>query len=206
MKISNQINSNNYPNFKGYYVIQIPKKAFYRADNLSEVATAFAMEVNKITKEIHTPFTDKLVSMGIGQKYRQVVGYLEQPKYVQLYKYAKSQGGDIPWLARHMGIEGEMIPAIPNKDYHSFHIYTKDDKKAVFKAKRMNKIMGIIGGNWSGITNVFDDMFRNNVLLTIIENRDLRSRIHQYLDGKRPELIEVKSLSNLKKAFKKIDY
>ena len=119
------INNNN-STFKGYNIVQLPKKAFERPDCFLAVENQFTKICDKAVK-MPKPWMLSIASFFGKIIMPQIDCFLEAPLFSDLINDLENIGGySINWLEMH---SGATIKPQMREGYHSFVVLTGDDQE-----------------------------------------------------------------------------
>jgi hypothetical protein len=136
MNVAPISNSNlSVPNFKAVNIVQVPKKVFKDPENLKECSNTFKLALAKETGDkVNRGLFGILLSKILNKK-NKTTHILERSSY-----YASKtmmEENNVPyslyWLSQNTGLP---IKGALDKNYHSFFVFTQDDKKGVLKSTR----------------------------------------------------------------------
>lgn len=136
MQIAN-IQNNNIPktNFKGIYLIQLPRKSFSDPKNYKACADLFIKSINKATNKRSLKFLN-IFKPKLEQN--KLLSCMENPSYINARKVLEYLNGEysISELSQKTGLP--IKKPIENK-YHSFFVFTGEhkDKIEMFLRKPM---------------------------------------------------------------------
>lgn len=136
MKVSAQLNNQTsyQPNFNRLLLVQVSKNAFDNPKNLQEVSDVFRSNVEVVVSKRKNPFR-RFLNKIFGEP--ETISYLEQPKYVDLWKGLRGQGGDMDWLRQNVNVK---IKKPLEANYHSFYVYTDVEKDAALYCLNQKKV------------------------------------------------------------------
>lgn len=212
MRITSQANftqPKNQPAFKSINLIQVSKKAFENSDDLRAVNDSFSKATSKVTGKINNKFTDFLVSLGLGSKLIKTIGFLEQPRYIEIMEELKKLGGGLSlnWLSQNTKTP---IKEPLSKDFHSFYIYTKRNKDKVLVANSVSSQENLATINSLAFAKYMVNKSNSNcndlTKKLVEENRLILGIIDTDLHYEPVHKFVINDLSELPDIFKKIDY
>lgn len=132
-----QINPNsNYqyqtPNFKAISLVQIPRKAFKNPENIKECSQFFGDKVKQISGEKVKGAVGALLALFFPRLVKSMT-ILENfsHSYAKIGLETNNINYPLSWFRMNSGLD---IPEAKDENYHSFLVYTKNDKKNVMRA------------------------------------------------------------------------
>jgi len=201
MKIMSQpqIQNNQQPNFTQINLVQVSKNAFKNPEDLYAVNKTFQDMANEAAGEINGGLSSILTLFGLGKKVNKTLDILEHPGYMSITK-------KINKINRAIGLQ---IKKPINEDYHSFFVYTKEHKDAVFEAlspknqinslKQARAEAVIAARQGENITplSLWVQVKANDISLNKLETATAGEPINKYV---------INDLKEIPDIFKKIDY
>lgn len=207
MNVSVQLNNQKpyQPNFNRLLLIQASKDAFSNPKNLEEVSDVFKSNLEAAANSHKNPFF-RVLDKIFGNS--QIISYLEQPKYVDLWKGLKGQGGDMDWLSQNLNVK---IKKPLDENYHSFYVYTDIEAIAAMYSlhqKNVSMLEDAYKKDFDKGVEVFDKvMGRKRVInnpswITAKMNRHLFRDLKTLHENSEIENFKINDLSQLYEIFK----
>lgn len=204
-----QVQNTNFSlNFTSVNRLMINKSAFSNPDNFSEVEEIIIKQLNnRHLFKFPKNFKELLTSFGITKPFK-FKCYLEQPYLTNIFHSAKESGiKNFSEISNF--VKEKTIPAF-NEKYHTFYLFTKDEKNNVRKffslANLSPKFFEIVKESNNRVFDGIIDGAYKNLLGFVKYNNYLSNQINSLINNANVNNFIIDDLKNFPKTVKQIDF
>lgn len=198
----NSISKHNNTNFKAINLVQIPRKAFENPENYKECSRIFSKNVDRISKEFFGAKLSVLLAF-ISTKFVKNLTVLESFSLSGAREALNDNkiNYSLSWLKQNTGLE---IPDALDNEYHSFYIYTKEDKSKMMDAIKTSA-KNLMTYAREAISK-YDDPKMQNAYTAIKMAIEIDSLANTAMAGTSIKKFKIENLDELKSISKELDF